>query len=162
LGACHNVGQISSLPRSSEKHSNTGSIHSTKLSLTKKEQQTDSEDVIAQYQLLFVRTAKGTNATTGADTEVLVFLKLLGQFTQFLKTHCASKSVSILQAHIQAHAEITRMSDKLLDGFANLDPMMFDAVFATTLCKFGWTTEIPNINPHIVKYALGLYHFAQV
>jgi hypothetical protein len=54
------------------------------------------------------------------------------------------------------------MSGKLPDGFLNLDPMMFDAVFATTPCMFGWNTEIPNINPHIVKYALGLYHFTQV
>jgi hypothetical protein len=39
---------------------------------------------------------------------------------------------------------------------------MFDAVFATTLRKFGWTTKIPNLNTHIIKYALGQYHFAQV
>jgi hypothetical protein len=86
----------------------------------------------------------------------LVYPKISGQLSQFLKkTHPASKAVSVLQALIQAHAE-------KLDGFANLDPTMFDAVFATTLRKFGWTTEIPNLSPHIVKYALGLYHFAQV
>jgi hypothetical protein len=40
--------------------------------------------------------------------------------------------------------------------------MMFHAIFTTTLRKFGWTTKIPNISPLIVKYTLGLYHFAQV
>ncbi len=40
---------------------------------------------------------------------------------------------------------------------------MFDAGFATTLKKFGWTTEIQNVNPHLAfKYAHGIYHFVQV
>jgi hypothetical protein len=67
-----------------------------------KEQQSEAEDIIAQYQLLFAHVTKGMNATTGVDTEVLVFLKLSGQFTQFLKTHRSSKAVLTLQAHIQA------------------------------------------------------------
>jgi hypothetical protein len=66
------------------------------------------------------------------------FPKILGQFTQFLMTHRSSKAVSILQAYIQAHAENISNSNKLLDGFANLDPtMLFDALFALTLRKFG-------------------------
>jgi hypothetical protein len=134
----------------------------TKLTLTEKEQLSESEDVIAQYQLLFARTVKTTCPTTGKDTELLVFPKLTGQFTQFLKTHRGSKAVSILQSHIQAHAEKSGNSDKLLDGVASLDPNMFDAVFASALRKFGWTTEVPTHNADSVKYDLGIYHFAQV
>jgi hypothetical protein len=142
--------------------SNGGGHDNTKLSLKEKEQISESEDVIAQYQLLFARVTKGTNAATGVDTEVLVFPKISGQFTQFLTTHRASKATSILQAHIQSHTEMTGRSDTMMDTLANLEPMMFDAVFATTLRKFGWATETPNVCPHTVERDIGIYHFAPV
>jgi hypothetical protein len=139
-----------------------GAASAAKLSVSEKEQQSEAEDVLAQYQLLYARISKTICPNTGKETELLIYPKISGQFTQFLTTHRASKAASVLQAHIQAHAEKTGRSDKLLDGFACLDPNMFDAVFASTLRKFGWTTEVPNLQPHLVKYALGIYHFAQV
>jgi hypothetical protein len=142
--------------------SGTNANGTTKLTLTEREQQSKSEDVVAQYQLLFARISKGTCPTTGKDTELLVYPKLTGQFTQFLKTHRGSKAAQILQAHIQAHAEKCGNSDKLLDGVASLDPNMFDAVFSSALRKFGWTTEVPTCDADSVKYDLGIYHFAQV
>ncbi len=133
-----------------------------KLTITEKEQQTESEDVISQYQLLFGRLVKGIDPLTSAETEVLVYPKISGQFKMFLKTHRPSKAAGILQAHVQAHAEKIGNSDKLLDGFANLDPAMFDAVFAATLRKFAWATEVPNVDHDKIKSSLGIYHFAQV
>jgi hypothetical protein len=142
--------------------SNGGRQYNAKLSLKEKEQISESEDVIAQYQLLFACVTKGTNASTGVDTEVLVLPKISAQFTQFLTTHRALKATSILQAHIQSHTEMTGRSDTMMDTLANLEPMMFDAVFATTLRKFGWATETPNVCPHTVERDIGIYHFAPV
>jgi hypothetical protein len=142
--------------------SRLGSGSGEKLTIAEKEQVSESEDVIAQYQLLFARIEKGINPNNGQDTELLVFPTLSNQFTHFLKTHRASKAVSILQAHIQGHSEIIGNSDKFLDGFATLEPTMFDGISASTVRKFGWATEIPNVNPYLVKLHLGLYHFAQV
>jgi hypothetical protein len=115
----------------------------TKLTLTdEKEYQSESKDVIAQYQLFFACIAKGINPTNGKDIQLMVFTKIFGKFTQFLKTHHSSKAVSILQAHTQTNLENISNSKKLLDGFASLSSTIFNTVFATNLHKFGWTTEI--------------------